>query len=251
MQTETQQAQQALHDKLMRAVTMTSDYTLFMSTLALIVATWLLQVPHDLNRNEVTQLLFAALVPPLPDPGTVVAAGTHLRAGHPLYMAIISLTWLWWLFGHTLLASRRERFPHMYRATEIFRRVLGWPSIFLHELSHAVFAILTAHSITRFDVHWDWGYVGTWGSQRMRSLYSLAPLIWTWLGLQTAYLLATHTLLWWQGVGLALAVPVLIRAGKPSGGDFVNAGLIGKLAYLYVDLTLLLLVFGAIWSGGL
>ena len=69
MQTETQQAQQALHDKLMRAVTMTSDYTLFMSTLALIVATWLLQVPHDLNRNEVTQLLFAALVPPLPDPG--------------------------------------------------------------------------------------------------------------------------------------------------------------------------------------
>lgn len=165
-----------------------------------------------------------------------------LAAGHPLYLGIVWALWLARLFALPLLAPRAARWPRLHALARAYRIAFGWIEIFLHELSHAVVALLTGYRVTRFIVHWDWGYVGTFGNTRTHWVWLMAPLLWWWLAMQGMYLLATRELPWWQGIGIALALPLLFAAGKPSGGDVRNAQGTGLLIVGVLDLLLILAV---------
>lgn len=244
-------AEDILQERTSRAAQAGYRYGLFITTVLLIQASWVFQMPWLVEHNPLQRALLTTFVdvhdrleagalPPPPPAACTDGCTVTLAAGHPLYLAIIWSLWLTRLFALQLLAPRAEHMPQLHRVVRAFHMSFGWVYILLHELSHAVVALLTGYRITRFIVRWDGGYVGTFGPMQTHWIWLMAPLLWWWWAMQGVYLLATHTLPWWLGAGIATALPLLFAAGKPSGGDVVNAGAGGWLIVGGIDVMLML-----------
>lgn len=171
-------------------------------------------------------------------------AQADFAAGDQRYVLLMGGFWLWLLLGQYVaeLFGRRVAAAHY-----LLFAALRWVRIMLHELSHAIVALVTGQDITRMHASHISGQVDFEGEPAYHGLVAAAPLLlWGAAAALTHYVMLAQPQPFWCGVGLSIAVPLLVMAGVPSWPDFRLMGLFTKFFTAYVVGSVALLgVLGA------
>jgi len=152
------------------------------------------------------------------------------------HLTQLSLMWGFWLWFSARRFIKIDR-PGMLRAITL---PLDWLVVFLHEATHALFALLTFRRILAFHVSAKGGYVQTEGQLSTRSVYMIAPMgLWVLAWWMATQLVASAD--GWSGpvgMGAAALIPILVLAGSLSKTDFDSMCPLGKFIAGYAYATL-------------